>query len=286
MMSRVLRTIPEAGYRVHYWERPALRDLPGLDATWSLRLGPELRSLEHRPPSCPGVQVIFDLVHRRLWIKGAHVRAETTRLVAGGRYCGLRLRPIAATWLIGGAAFELRNRVLPWHEVTSDPGWQALASALEAADTAHVALETLVGHLRRRPLPPVDRVAERARQLVDARTLGAPSKDAADASRLVDGVARAVGLCPRQLLRRFSRAIGLGLKAYQQTLRMRACARRMLSEPTADLAGIAQAAGFADQAHLTRQFRAHVGMTPAKYRSRYADLSDRQPMGTIRHVVA
>lgn len=286
MRSRVLLTTPKTGYRIDYCEQTALRDLPGLDAIWSLRLGPELRSLEHRPPSCPGAQVIFDLVHRRLWIKGAHERPETTRLIAGGRYCGLRLRPIAATWLLGGAALELRNRLLPWHEVTSDPWWQTLASALEAADTAHVALETLVGHLRRRPLPPVDRAAERARRLVDARTLGAPSEDAADGSRLVDGVARAVGLSPRQLLRRFSRSIGLGLKAYQQTLRVRACARRILSEPTADLASIAQAAGFSDQAHLTRQFRAQVGMTPARYRARYVDLSDRQPTGTIRHVVA
>ncbi|MCH9686293.1 MAG: helix-turn-helix transcriptional regulator [Deltaproteobacteria bacterium] len=276
----------ESGYRVRYWERSTSCGLLGLDATWSLQLAPQLGSLVHRPPACPAAQVIYDLVHRRLWIKGAHVRPEPTRLGADSRYCGLRLQPSAATWLVGSVAFDLRNRVLPWREVTRDPWWHTLSSALEDIGTADAALETFVVHLRRRPLPPIDRAAERARQLVDAYTLGAEGRDCADPSRLVDNIARSVDLSPRQLRRRFCRAVGLGIKAYQQTVRVRACAQRMLGEPATHLASIAHTAGFADQAHLTRQFRAHVGMTPSRYRSDYADLSDQQPAGTIRHVVA
>jgi AraC family transcriptional regulator len=39
-------------------------------------------------------------------------------------------------------------------------------------------------------------------------------------------------------------------------------ARRMLLEPGARLSDIAQRAGFADQAHFTRLFKRHFGITP------------------------
>jgi AraC-like DNA-binding protein len=45
-------------------------------------------------------------------------------------------------------------------------------------------------------------------------------------------------------------------------------AQRLLAESTLDLAAVAQEAGFYDQAHLTRAFRAACGLTPAQYRRR------------------
>lgn len=42
--------------------------------------------------------------------------------------------------------------------------------------------------------------------------------------------------------------------------------KRMLAEDTMPLSAVAAAAGFADQAHLTRAFRQHVGTTPSAWR--------------------
>lgn len=66
----------------------------------------------------------------------------------------------------------------------------------------------------------------------------------------------------RQLRRRSSSAAGLGQKQLQQLARARA-AYRLLHEGMS-LAEAAVAAGYSDQAHMTRSMRAVAGMSPAK----------------------
>lgn len=77
-------------------------------------------------------------------------------------------------------------------------------------------------------------------------------------------LAAAAGMSRFQLYREFNRRYGLPPSGYQRQLRLRA-ARALLAagEPTG---GVAAAAGFADQAHLTRWFRRAYGITPAVYR--------------------
>ncbi|MGH7711942.1 MAG: helix-turn-helix domain-containing protein, partial [Gemmatimonadaceae bacterium] len=45
--------------------------------------------------------------------------------------------------------------------------------------------------------------------------------------------------------------------------------RELLAGTTDPLSAIAFSTGFSDQSHLTRQFRAVTGMTPAEYRRRH-----------------
>ncbi|HUQ80492.1 MAG TPA: AraC family transcriptional regulator [Gemmatimonadaceae bacterium] len=73
-------------------------------------------------------------------------------------------------------------------------------------------------------------------------------------------------LHPRYLVRVFSASVGLPPHAYLKRLRI-ARAQRMLTggDP---LARVAQAAGFADQSHLTREFRRYLGVTPGVYAQR------------------
>lgn len=65
------------------------------------------------------------------------------------------------------------------------------------------------------------------------------------------------------LLRAFRRRLGLPPHLYQTQLRLRHARRLLLAGEPAAMA--AAAAGFADQSHLIRKFKATYGVTPGQY---------------------
>src|SRR4029077_2506822 len=90
----------------------------------------------------------------------------------------------------------------------------------------------------------------------------------ADPRTRAEDVAADIGLSMRQLRRRCHAVVGYGPKTLQRVLRFRRFVARidagLLSGQDAhDLAALAAKAGFADQAHLTRECRVLAGLTPA-----------------------
>jgi AraC family transcriptional regulator len=79
-------------------------------------------------------------------------------------------------------------------------------------------------------------------------------------------VALAAGVHPVHLSRAFPQRFGMTLGEYVRALRVDYAARELVAtrRPIAD---IALDAGFASQAHLTRHFRARMGVAPAAYRA-------------------
>jgi AraC-like DNA-binding protein len=80
----------------------------------------------------------------------------------------------------------------------------------------------------------------------------------------VTSMSSELSVSERQLRRRFDAAVGYGPKMLHRVLRF----RRVLADlPAAasqgDLAGLAIQAGFADQAHLTREMTSLAGLSPA-----------------------
>jgi AraC-like DNA-binding protein len=91
--------------------------------------------------------------------------------------------------------------------------------------------------------------------------------------RLTD-IADAAGLPPFRLFRAFERATGMSPHRYQRQARVRFAAGLIrLGQALGDAAS---AAGFADQAHMTRSFRSTLGVTPGTYRDAYLHRRDRQ----------
>lgn len=87
----------------------------------------------------------------------------------------------------------------------------------------------------------------------------------ADPTARVGDLADQLAVSERHLRRRFHDAVGYGPKTLQRVLRFR---RFLAAAPArgghADLAALAVTAGYADQAHLTRECNELAGTTPAQ----------------------
>ena len=85
-----------------------------------------------------------------------------------------------------------------------------------------------------------------------------------------DVVARSLGVSRQHLSRRFRPAIGVGPKMFARVLRMRRAVRLLEADRdgSSNLAELALACGFADQAHLTRELRSLTGWTPGQHARR------------------
>jgi AraC-like DNA-binding protein len=112
-------------------------------------------------------------------------------------------------------------------------------------------------NFRRRALVPTQ-----LRRVTDAlqENLG----DEADLGAL----ARAVGEDPIHLACAFKQATGLSVQQYRLRARIER-ARELLVDGALPIKAVGQDAGFYDQAHLTRTFRAALGTTPLQYRKQF-----------------
>lgn len=74
-----------------------------------------------------------------------------------------------------------------------------------------------------------------------------------------------LGLSPRHLERQFLQQVGVKAKTLARLIRFEALHTRLAHAPQTSLALLTYETGFADQAHLTREFRALAHMTPAAF---------------------
>jgi AraC-like DNA-binding protein len=170
------------------------------------------------------------------------------RVEPGEVITGLRLRPGAGGAALGVDADELRDRRVPlddlWGRAGRELGERAAGDPAALARTLRPRLAASALDLR---------VLEAARRLVRA-----PATPVAE-------LAAAVGLGERHLRRRFAAAVGYGPKTFARVARFRAAlALVRMGEP---LASAALAAGYADQAHMTRELVALAGRTPSELRA-------------------
>ena len=162
--------------------------------------------------------------------------------------------------LIGAAVDEpsrpdrlLRHRIHQLHEALAQPG-----EAFEADSRLAFILERLDQGLRdRAPArvpPPAHGLAAQLRELLDARTAEGVSLHEA---------AALLHAHPTHLVRAFTLGHGLPPHRYLTGRRIELARRLLLAGQRP--AEVATAAGFFDQAHLTRHFKRHLGVSPARY---------------------
>ena len=87
----------------------------------------------------------------------------------------------------------------------------------------------------------------------------------------VSQVAAAAHATVRTLERKFKHSAGRTVKDVSGLMRFEQVRNHLWIYPKANLAGLAQDLGYADQAHLSREFRRYSGTTPAAFARKAAD---------------
>jgi AraC-like DNA-binding protein len=285
----------EAGYRE--W-RPAEALSRHLACTWAGRLGSDGTPFTDRvlPDGC--IDIIWD--GARLFVAGPDTGPVALARQPGAYYVGVRFRPGLAPTFLGVPASELLDQrvdagdllghptaallerlqgdaaaylrpALPRgepEEGTSGGSLRGMARVLESAmvrwlpgakapDPLVEAAVAALGGDAFRPRPPVG-------------ALAALGGDAFRPRPPVGALAADLGMSERQLHRRCTAAVGYGPKTLDRVLRFRRFLALAAGDPGAGLAGLAVAAGYADQAHLTRECGRLGGAPPGRLVPRLA----------------
>ena len=173
------------------------------------------------------------------------VRAVTR---GGTVIVGVRFRPSAGGTVLGLPLSEIRDRRVGLADLLPAAA-RRLTASLSPAEAAVRAVD-VAGLLIADAAPdlPVSRAAALLR----------------DPAARTEEIAAEVGLSERQLRRRVDAAAGYGPKTLQRVLRFQRFVRMLdAAARPPDLASAAVLAGYADQAHLTRECSAFSGLTPA-----------------------
>jgi len=238
---------------------------------WDLRGQPayEQTILPH-----PNVNLVFEA-------SGAGIygvdRSLFARLLSGqGKALGVRFRAGCFRPFWGAPIAQLSDRVVPATRLFG-PLAEKTRQAIMCADTDG----DMVGgaeSLLFSGLPERDPVAEQVADLVALIT--------SDSSlRRVDELSVVSGLSVRGLQRLFSDYVGVSPKWVMRRARLHEAALRADGGEPVDWAALAADLGYADQAHLTRDFTATIGVPPTRYAAaplrlrRYAALWS---TGTVR----
>jgi AraC-like DNA-binding protein len=186
-----------------------------------------------------------------LCVAGPDARPILERARPGCRIVGVRFRPGAALPWLGVPLSEFLNARVPLEEL-----WKR--DAAELSDRAFRAPHArAVGAVLQRAL--LDRLA----------TVGPPDPQIAFLRRNARShhhgeLARRIGISERTLRRRCIETFGYGFKTLQRILRFQRLVRLATLTTTPDLADLATEAGFADQAHMSREVRRLCGATCAE----------------------
>jgi AraC-like DNA-binding protein len=239
-------TPPASTYREH---APAPALAPHLVCVWSQVIGPAEGPHRHRvlPDGCADLVWIGSAAPI---VAGPATRPALVALAPRTVLIGVRLRPGAVPRVLGLPACELADRDTPladlWRgDCTQASAAPSLAVGLAAAQSALLARLADAG--------PPDPLVGAATAWLARRPAGR-----------IEALAALLEIGERQLRRRFAAAVGYGPKTFQRVLRLQRVLALAGQGPRRDvpLAGLAAAAGYADQAHMSREVQALTGRSP------------------------
>jgi len=191
------------------------------------------------------------------FVVGQLTRPFWLRPARQGLAIGARLRAAGARAVLGVDLDRFRDRVVPLADPWGAGAARDLVAALRAARTGRSRVTALARALGERTAP-----AAAAHPAVRAAVETMLAKRG---SLRIAPLARAAGWSERHFERRFAREIGCLPRQFARTVRFQHLLSMLGRESKVDWAGLAWDSGFADQAHLIREFRRFTGATPGSF---------------------
>jgi len=256
--------------------RPSEALAPFVDFYWILRW--DLRGKPAHSQTVlphPNVNLAFEAsgagifgVDRRLFTRSISGSGQAlgVRFVAGGfrpfwqaPISQLTDRVVPAARLFGPRAERTRQAIICGSGGAEGSGGSGGSGASGGSeDEADARMIGCAEGLLCSVLPERDRMAEQAAALV-SRITDDPGL------RRVDELSAASGMTARSLQRLFADYVGVSPKWVMRRARLHEAAERADSGDPIDWAELAADLGYADQAHLTRDFTATLGISPTRY---------------------
>ncbi|MDF2506601.1 MAG: DNA-binding protein [Microbacterium sp.] len=223
---------------------------------WDIEPG---RSSRQEIVAYPALNLVVDAA--AVMLSGATTRVSHRDLRGTGWAVGALLRPAAVAALVDDpTALVDGERVLDTPAGDAAALQSAVAEAMGSGDGHRdQAVESFARWLRER-VGPVGEPARQANALMDV-LMGD------DAALTPEEAASRLAVSVRTLQRMTHRHVGLSPAAMIRRRRLQEAAVRIREHPDTDLASIAADLGYADHAHLTRDFQTVLGITPRTYRS-------------------
>ena len=255
--------------------RPDARLAARVAAVWTRGVPRQPEPAAHRrvlPDGCADVILAFapvgvdeggPLALADAWVVGTMTTAHVVPPGARAAYVGVRFRAGHAGGALGTSAHALTDARLGLDALWPDAG--ALLRTVERVDDLATARERLIAALAPR-LAAADAPPPAVREAV--RRL-----EASGGRLRVEALGDALGVTRQHLARLFARHVGLSPKAFARVARLRALQASLHASGAVGANGarrvawsaLAQAHGFADQAHLVDEVRALTGLTPTAW---------------------
>ncbi|WP_222193586.1 helix-turn-helix domain-containing protein [Modestobacter italicus] len=228
------------------------------------------------PPGCEAPQRVLQYPVSLLVVAADYARfygvvsgLSTTTLTGAGWAVGVMCAPAAGA-LIGGAMSGYTDRHVDVPDVLGAEG-ERLTARVRAAmapdphsPAAHGVAVAAFGDALR-PLLPVD---DDGRLVNDVVAFVEGNREVVRVSQ----VCERFGLSERALQRLAQRRLGLTPKWLIQRRRLQEAAERLRGDP-ASVGEVAAVLGYADQAHLSRDFARVTGVSPGQFAARHATRS-------------
>lgn len=202
------------------------------------------------PDGC--IDLLYESTSARLFVVGTMTRALHVTARKPSSFVGVRFAPGGAVPFLGDRADTLTDRMEDADLVLGGAA-KSLRERLAGIHDSGAIRASMTAFLSAREVAPVER-----------RVAHAAARWRHDPSLQVEAVASDLGLSRQYLRRLFVAHTGTSPKAFARMARLERAAA--LFTRAESLAEVAAEAGYADQAHMSRELRAIVGLTPSAYR--------------------
>jgi AraC-like DNA-binding protein len=218
---------------------------------WSIEPG---RSSRQEIVGYPALNLVVE--QGVVTLSGATTRASHRDLRGTSWAVGALLRPAAVAALVDDpAALVDTDTVIDAPDLAD-----AIGAAMSTGDGRRERAVAVFSDWLARRVGPLDDAAHHANALVEV-LMGD------DAAGSIEEAAMRLAVSVRTLQRLAHRYVGVSPAAMIRRRRLQEAAERLRLDPGIDLSGLAAELGYADHAHLTRDFRSILGMAPRTYRA-------------------